>query len=389
MADEKTPYKAPSVASEAVLLASETLPDDTPVVRGYDFNQGVNYEALLKSYFTTGFQATNLALAVNEINRMLRWSLADEPVGEDEDDDLKSPEARSKVKCTIFLGYTSNLISSGLRDVIRFLVQHKLVSAIVTTGGGIEEDLMKCFTPAYLGDFNLSGATLRKKGINRIGNTLVPNNNYVRFEEFLTPILNKMVEEQKTMENPFWSPSTIIARLGQEINHPDSVYYWAWKNEIPVFCPALTDGSIGDMIFFHSFNHPGLIVDLVSDIRKINSIALQSRKTGMIILGGGVVKHHICNANLMRNGADFAVLINTAQEFDGSDAGARPDEAVSWGKIRMDAKPVKVYCDATLAFPLLVAQTFAPHVEALKAAQEAQQAQENSKPKNKGGKGKR
>eukprot|EP00455_Lapot_gusevi_P044885 TRINITY_DN567_c0_g1_i2.p1 TRINITY_DN567_c0_g1~~TRINITY_DN567_c0_g1_i2.p1 ORF type:complete len:208 (+),score=88.27 TRINITY_DN567_c0_g1_i2:33-626(+) len=195
--------------------------------------------------------------------------------------------------------------------------------------------------------------------------------------------------EQKTMENPFWSPSTIIARLGQEINHPDSVYYWAWKNEIPVFCPALTDGSIGDMIFFHSFNHPGLIVDLVSDIRKINSIALQSRKTGMIILGGGVVKHHICNANLMRNGADFAVLINTAQEFDGSDAGARPDEAVSWGKIRMDAKPVKVYCDATLAFPLLVAQTFAPHVEALKAAQEAQQAQENSKPKNKGGKGKR
>lgn len=66
------------------------------------------------------------------------------------------------------------------------------------------------------------------------------------------------------------------------------------------------------------------------------------RKTGMIILGGGLPKHHICNANMMRNGADYAVFINTAQEFDGSDSGAQPDEAVSWGKIRSSAKTIKV-----------------------------------------------
>lgn len=66
------------------------------------------------------------------------------------------------------------------------------------------------------------------------------------------------------------------------------------------------------------------------------------RKTGMIILGGGLPKHHIYNANMMRNGADFAVIINTAQEFDGSDSGAQPDEAVSWGKIRGSAKSIKV-----------------------------------------------
>lgn len=62
----------------------------------------------------------------------------------------------------------------------------------------------------------------------------------------------------------------------------------------------------------------------------------------MIILGGGVVKHHIANACLMRNGAESAVYINTAQEFDGSDAGARPDEAISWGKIKAGADHVKV-----------------------------------------------
>ncbi|KAF5812177.1 putative deoxyhypusine synthase [Helianthus annuus] len=116
-------------------------------------------------------------------------------------------------------------------------------------------------------------------------------------------------------------------------------------NDIPVFCPGLTDGSLGDMLYFHSFRNPGLVVDIVQDIRAMNGEAVHAnpRKTGMIILGGGLPKHHICNANMMRNGADYAVFINyTAQEFDGSDSGARPDEAVSWGKIRASAKSVKV-----------------------------------------------
>merc|ERR1739848_310873 len=94
----------------------------------------------------------------------------------------------------------------------------------------------------------------------------------------------------------------------------------------------------------------------------MNEQAVFAPHTGMIILGGGLVKHHICNANLMRNGADFSVFVNTGQEFDGSDSGARPDEAVSWGKIRLEAEPVKVYADATVVFPLLVASAFVPYV---------------------------
>ena len=85
-----------------------------------------------------------------------------------------------------------------------------------------------------------------------------------------------------------------------------------------------------------------LRIDIVEDIRKINTIAVRAKRTGMVILGGGIVKHHIANANLMRNGAESAVYINTAQEFDGSDAGARPDEAISWGKIKAGADHVKV-----------------------------------------------
>ncbi|PNX83374.1 deoxyhypusine synthase-like protein [Trifolium pratense] len=151
-------------------------------------------------------------------------------------------------------------------------------------------------------------------------------------------------------------------RIDSKIDSNDTV------NNIPVYCPGLTDGSLGDMLYFHSVrNDPGLIVDIVQDIRAMNGEAVKAtpRKTGMIILGGGIPKHHICNANMMRNGADYAVFINTAQEFDGSDSGARPDEAVSWGKIRSSAKTVKVHCDATIAFPLLVAKTFASRMKPL------------------------
>ncbi|KAM3656291.1 deoxyhypusine synthase isoform 2-T2 [Ammospiza maritima maritima] len=238
-----------------------------------------------------------------------------------------------------------------------------MVDVLVTTAGGVEEDLIKCLAPTYIGDFHLWGRDLRENGINRIGNLLVPNDNYCKFEDWLMPILDRMVDEQDT-QGVRWTPSRMIARLGKEINNPESICYWAQKNNIPVLSPALTDGSLGDMIFFHSYKRPGLVLDIVEDLRLINTQAIFAHKTGMIILGGGLVKHHIANANLMRNGADFSVYVNTAQEFDGSDSGARPDEAVSWGKIRVDATPVKVYADASLVFPLLVAETFARSAEA-------------------------
>ncbi|KAJ4354248.1 Deoxyhypusine synthase [Didymosphaeria variabile] len=342
----------PSNATDAVLKPSEPVPADAREVQGIDFDdyaqRSITVEELMGGYARMGFQATAIGEAVRIVNDMRTWRHAETGEG-----------------TTVFLGYTSNLISSGLRETLRYLVQHKHVSAIVTTAGGVEEDFIKCLGPTYLGAFSTPGASLRAKGLNRIGNLVVPNNNYCAFEDWVLPILDKMLveqEESKKADEPMhWTPSKVIRRLGQEINDERSVYYWAWKNDIPVFCPALTDGSLGDMLYFHTFKSSPeqLRIDIVEDIRKINTIAVRAKRTGMIILGGGIVKHHIANANLMRNGAESAVYVNTAQEFDGSDAGARPDEAVSWGKIKTDGDSVKVYAEATVAFPLIVAATFA------------------------------
>lgn len=343
----------PSTATDAVLVKSVAIPDDAVQVRGFDFFQAggdVDYNALLDSFTTTGFQATSLGRAFSIVERMLQWRPSETQI--------QNGEAESSTRATIFLGYTSNLVSSGLRETIRYLVQTRKVDVIVTTAGGIEEDLIKCLAPTILGDFRLSGTKLREQGLNRIGNLLVPNDNYCKFEDWLVPILDEMRKEQDE-EGISWTPSKMIHRLGRALDHPDSICTWAYRNEIPIFCPALTDGSIGDMLFFHSYRNPGLKLDILEDLARINRLALRAVCTGMVILGGGVIKHHICNANLMRNGADFAVYINTGQEFDGSDSGASPDEAVSWGKIRAEADIVKVFGDATILFPLLVAKTFA------------------------------
>uniref|UniRef100_A0A8C5E2B5 deoxyhypusine synthase n=1 Tax=Gouania willdenowi TaxID=441366 RepID=A0A8C5E2B5_GOUWI len=336
------------------------LPDDTPKVRGYDFNNGVDHRALLQSYFNTGLQASNIGVAMNIINSMIEKR---KQLPKDDDEAKKCPSNCSCRKaCTIFLSYTSNLVSSGIRETIKYLVQHKMVDILVTTAGGIEEDLIKCMGSVYMGDFTLPGKDLFKNGINRIGNMLMPDENYTTFQKWMTPILEQMLHEQTT-EGTVWTPSKMIHRFGKEINNPDSICYWAYKNEIPIFSPALTDGAIGDLFFLFSVDNPGLILDIIKDIWELNIRAVTAESTGLIVLGGGLSKHQICNANAWRNGAEYAVYINTAQEFDGCDSGARPDEAVSWGKITAEAQSVKVFADASIVFPLIVAETFARHVD--------------------------
>ncbi len=162
----------PTTTTDAVLVKSVEMPTGSIKIEGYDFNRGVDHNALLDSFLASGFQASNFGMAVEEINKMRAWSLADEPVAEDEDEEFKDPEVRKGVKTTIFLGYTSNMASCGVRETIRYLCQHKMVDAIVATAGGVEEDFIKCLAPTYLGSsnplhptvsngFELDGKTLR------------------------------------------------------------------------------------------------------------------------------------------------------------------------------------------------------------------------------------
>jgi deoxyhypusine synthase len=175
--------------------------------------------------------------------------------------------------------------------------------------------------------------------LNRIGNLLVPNSNYCAFEDWAVPILHQLVAEQapgaghgEDGEGERWSPSKIIRRLGKEIDNEESVYYWCYKvrqschlrdvweseaeadnqNDIPVFCPALTDGSLGDMIYFHTYKtETQLSIDIVQDIRRLNDMSVKAKQAGMIILGGGVCKHQIANAMLFVSHSSSLVFGNS------------------------------------------------------------------------------
>jgi deoxyhypusine synthase len=160
---------APETASSAVFVESE--PIDSPICRGFEFtSEGpIDYDALFRTYAVSGFQATNLSLAIDQINQMLHFQFKP---GEIEDDEKKvyglgAPDGipTRPRECKIFLGITSNLVSCGMREIVKFIVKHKMVDVVCVTAGGVEEDLIKCLAPTHLGDFHLPGANLRTRGL--------------------------------------------------------------------------------------------------------------------------------------------------------------------------------------------------------------------------------
>jgi deoxyhypusine synthase len=299
-------------------------------IKGISIAKDMKVKELMEQYKGIGFNATYLGKSVDIINKM------------------------KNEKATIFLSFTSNMVSSGLREIFVFLLKNKMVDVVITSIGSIEEDLIKTKKPFLLGDFNLDDKDLHRKGINRIGNILVPNDRYELLEDLLMPFFKEMYERQKK-ENKLVSPSELIFELGKTVNDENSIIYWATKNNIPIFCPAPTDGAFGLQLHFFKQNNKDFGIDVSGDMKQLADLVLNANKTGGIILGGGFAKHHTIGVNILREGLDYAVYITTATQYDGSLSGARSNEAKSWSKIKEEANSVTIEGDATIIFPLIVA----------------------------------
>jgi deoxyhypusine synthase len=306
-------------------------------IRGYDFGKEFDARHFFEAYGDTGFQASNLAKAITLVKTMQREH------------------------ATIFLGFTSNISTSGLREIITYLVKNRLVHFLVTTTGGLEEDVIKTHGDFKHGSFEADGAYLRKNGVNRTGNIYVPNERYIWFEGHMRTLLTRLYAEQKK-RGCLIDSVEFVKELGRSLeghkNCDDSFAYWCYKNKIPLLCVPLADGAIGDHIYFFKKEHPDFGIELAKEVELIYDTVLNADKTGAIIIGGSVPKHHIMNAFLLRDGGDYTIYINTAYEQDGSNAGANPEEAKSWGKSALNGNNVKVWGDATIIFPILVAAGF-------------------------------
>jgi deoxyhypusine synthase len=258
-------------------------------------------------------------------------------------------------KCVKFLSFTGNLVATGARGVFRELVKRKLVDVVVTACGTLDHDIARSWKKYYKGSFLMNDARLRKRNVHRLGNVLVPNDSYgIVIEEKMQSLLESLYREGIKEV----SSRQLCKEIGERICNESSILYWASKNNIPVYVPGITDGAVGYQTWLFSQDHD-FRVNLLKDSGELNDIVFNAKRTGALLIGGGISKHHTLWWNQFKDGLDYAVYVSTAVEWDGSLSGARPREAVSWGKISEKADKVMIEGDASLILPLLVSSLLA------------------------------
>lgn len=259
-----------------------------------------------------------------------------------------------KRKAKIFLSFTSNMASSGLRGLFAQMIEKGLADVVVTTVGSIEEDFIKAHKGKFfVGSFEEDDKKLGDEGMNRIGNILVPSKGYEGFEKALKSALKEIIKPGSSI-----TPSELIRELGRYCEGDDSsILYQAYKHNVPIYCPAITDGSFGFQLQ-ELRNSTDFQIDVVKDMKNIVLEASPKDEVGLIVLGGGVAKHHAILANLTNGGADYAVYITTASPYSGSLSGATTEEAKSWGKVKSSGDAVTVHGDASILFPLAMCYVF-------------------------------
>ncbi|MBI2126259.1 MAG: deoxyhypusine synthase [Thaumarchaeota archaeon] len=258
----------------------------------------------------------------------------------------------SEAGCVRFLSFPAAIIATGLRGVIKELVKRKLFDVLVTTCGTLDHDLARSWKDYLQGDFALDDVLLERKGFHRLGSVLVPKDAYgPLLEEKITPFLTSLYKEGIRSV----SSSELCKRLGEYVDDESSILYWANRNSIPIIVPGITDGAVGNQLWLFSQRHIDFSIDMMKDQQILSDMVFTSKKTGALMIGGGISKHHTLWWNQFRGGLDYAVYITTAVEYDGSLSGALVREAISWGKVKPRAKQVTIHADATAVLPLLVA----------------------------------
>ena len=273
-----------------------------------------------------GFESRNLAESLDILTSMIK------------DDD-----------CQKFLSLVAAIISTGLRGIVKDMIKNKWFNVVITTCGALDHDIARHFSNYNEGSFTLDDAKLADQNIHRLGNVLVPMQSYgplieEKMQSFLEEEYNKGTREMSTED--------ICKMIGRHLGE-DSFLYWASKNDIKVIVPGIVDGAVGSQIWMFTQKHADFKLNITKDADTLSGIIFKAKKSGALMLGGGISKHHTLWWNQYREGLDYAVYITTAQEFDGSLSGALVREAISWGKVAQNAKQTTIHAEITTVLPFL------------------------------------
>jgi deoxyhypusine synthase len=254
---------------------------------------------------------------------------------------------------TTFLSFPADIVATGTRGVLATLIREGYVDAVITTCGTLDHDLARAFRPYYHGAWDLDDADLHRRHLYRLGNLVIPEANYGRVvEQKMQAILKALWADGVRALSTRDLAKAIGAALPTTAR--SSILRAAYERDIPVIVPGITDGAVGSQLWLFWQDHKALSVDLFSDEQLLSDLVFDAKRTGAVMLGGGISKHHTIWWNQFRDGLDAALYVTTAVEWDGSLSGARTREAVSWGKVKPTARHTTVEGDVTLLLPFMV-----------------------------------
>jgi len=254
----------------------------------------------------------------------------------------------SKDYCN-FISLAGPIIPGGLRLVIRDLVDMRLLAGVVTTGANVTHDLLEALGHKHIvAPSRWDDRKLRQKGLCRIYDLLVKQKAIEDLERATYRMLDHIAQEKRKNISSY----ELLWEFGRQLRDRNSLIRTARQRSVPIFCPGIFDSMLGLDLWTYSRLNP-LFVNPFKDFSKLVDITYEAKRVGVIILGGGMPKHHVLIANSFRGGVDAAIQITLDRPEGGGASGAPLEEAISWGKIRSSQKLVTIVGDATIIFPLL------------------------------------
>jgi deoxyhypusine synthase len=284
---------------------------------------GQIFEQMSKS---GGFESRNMADGVEILEKMI-----------------------SDKECLRFVSFVGAIVSTGTRGIIKDMMQKKWFDVAITTCGALDHDIARHFSNYKEGSFTMDDSQLADQNIHRLGNVLVPMESYgPLIEEKMQEILEESYKQGKKE----MSTADITKEIGKRLGE-DSFLHWAYKNNISVIVPGIMDGAVGSQVWLFSQKHSDFKLNLNADADTLSGLVFKAKRSGALMLGGGISKHHTLWWNQYRDGLDYAVYVTTAQEFDGSLSGALVREAISWGKVTKEARQTTIHAEITTALPFI------------------------------------
>ncbi len=255
----------------------------------------------------------------------------------------------------IFLGLAGAMIPAGMRRLLCYLIQHRLIDCLVSTGANLFHDCHESLGRVH---FQCSPLTndieLRKQGMSRIYDTLVLDKDFKKTDHFISQFADSLKPDHLYTTREFFY--LLGGKLSLEAKER-GILTGAYEAKIPIYCPAPGDSSVGIALAVKKSN---IGFDLIKDVEETASLVSKAKLTGVIYIGGGTPKNFIQQAQVTASlkgvltyGHKYAIQITTDAPYWGGLSGCSFEEGQSWGKIALKAKKVTLHCDATVALPLL------------------------------------